>query len=95
LDSISQETVETIRSELRAKRVHEWSRLYLELQDDSTFLLVQITLPSGSSREAIDEACGLIKEVVTPRIATTAGHFAWVGGVEIDGKVVESVIGDM
>lgn len=89
---ISQGMVEEIRRELMNRSTGRWQKLHLELQEDDTSLLVHVELPSGSSEAEIRQVCSLISEVVSPRIPSAGGRFAWAGAVVIDGQVVESAL---
>lgn len=89
---IEDSIVEQIEQELNLRHQDDWFRVYLELQEDGTFLLISIELQSDASPERIKETCSLIKEIVEPRIRTVGDHVAWIGSVEVNGKVVGTMI---
>lgn len=91
---ISREVVSAIRRELVAQRnkTKDWLAFSTELQDDSTFLLVSVEMPTGLENQRYLTASEDIRRIVGGKVASVGDDYSWMGVVKVEGRVVESVL---
>ena len=87
-------TVEAISRELMVRGSHLFARIDTELQDDSTFLLLTVDLPS-SEEPRVQEAKDLLKDIVGRSIADKVNEYSWMGLIRVKGEIRDSVSSEM
>ncbi|MEJ1970013.1 MAG: RHS repeat domain-containing protein [Rhizomicrobium sp.] len=85
---ISKDTVSIIEQELIAKFGTEFERIYLELQDDSELLFIQLTLKCGVSGDRIEKILSDMRSFVEPLVPARREGYSWMATIVRDKDVI-------
>jgi hypothetical protein len=89
---IERSLVEKIRQEILNHCEGELSRLFLELQDGGTFLLISADVSPECGPQEIQELCELIRAIAGPEFPPKAHGYSWMAVIIVNEEVVETLM---
>lgn len=93
IEEISPELFVAIESELIALSAGRWTFNVFELQEEGTFLAIQIDVGDTESNEAVRRYLEEIASLIRPKLPVRENGFAWLVGADRRGEIVDVEIG--